>query len=141
MANAGVSFVNGMFMSTVEVGEKNKGQVKFTGCGFWAIKGLDSHAKLAGRGTVFFESCHFSNWDQAKKGLPCINANSRNIIINGCEFSTERDDHVKVWLGPRVESAVVSSNIMGGGVLIENHAPEEADIQLGLNAAGFRASP
>ncbi len=138
MANAGVSFVNGMFMSTVVVGPQNKGQVKFTGCGFWAVKGLDSHAKLEGRGTVFFESCHFSNWDQSKAGVACIDANSRNVIVTGCEFSTERHDHVKVRLGPNVQSAVISSNIMDGGVQIENNAPESADVQIGLNAGGLR---
>lgn len=138
MAGSGISFVNGMFMSTIEVGPRNRGQVKFTGCGFWAVRGLDSHAKLEGDGTVFFESCHFSNWDQAGEGLPCIDANSRNVIVTGCEFSTNSEDHVKVRLGPHVQSAVITSNIMEGGVLIENQAPESADVQIGFNAGGPR---
>lgn len=133
--HAGVSFVNGMFMTGVEVSEANRGPVKFTGCGFWPNRGQTYHAKLAGRGTVFFNSCHFSGWDQGREGLPCIDANSRRVIVSGCDFSSDRDDHVKVRLGPSVNAAVVTSNLMGTKVLIENEAPEDADIQIGFNAA------
>jgi hypothetical protein len=133
-SDAGVSFVNGMFMSTVEVGANNKGQVKFTACGFWANRGLDSHAKVEGRGTVLFESCHFSNWDQAGAGAPCIDANSRQVLVNGCEFSSDRKNHVKVRLGPLVQAGIVTSNIMGGGVAVDNQAPPEAAIEIAHNA-------
>lgn len=133
-ADSGVSFVNGMFMSGAEISEKNKGPVKFTACGFWANRGLKCHAKLAGRGTVIFESCHFSNWDQQREEAACIEANNARLIVNGCDFQSTRDKHWKVTLGPRVRSAIVSSNLMGGGVLIRNNAPEDADIQIGLNA-------
>jgi hypothetical protein len=133
-ATAGVSFVNGMFMSTVEVGPHNKGEVKFSASGFWANKGLDSHAKLEGRGTVMFEACHFSNWDQAGAGAPCIDANSRQVLVNACAFNSDRKDHVKVRLGPLVQAGIVTSNIMGGGVAVENQAPPEAAIEIANNA-------
>jgi len=133
-ADSGVSFVNGMFMSTVEVGPNNKGQVKFTACGFWANRGLDSHAKLEGRGSVLFESCHFSNWDQAGAGAPCIDANARQVIVNGCEFSSDRKNHLKVRLGPLVQAGIVTSNVMGGGVAVDNQAPPEAAIEIAHNA-------
>lgn len=133
-AHSGVSFVNGMFMSRVEIGPANKGPVKFTACGFWDVKGLDCHANVQGRGAVFFESCHFSGWDQEIKGAPCIDADCRRLVVTGCDFETERTDHVKVRLGSEVQAAVITSNLMPGGVLIENNAPPSASIQIGLNA-------
>jgi len=138
MENAGISFVNSMFMSGIDVAPTNKGEVKFTACGFWSNKGQTYHAKTAGRGTVFFESCHFSNWDQAKEGMPCIDSNSRRVIVTGCEFKSERNDHVKVRLGPSTQAAVVTSNLMGTEVLIENQAPDSADVQIGLNTGGMK---
>lgn len=139
MANAGVSFVNGMFMSGIEVGPENRGQVKFTGCGFWAVSGLKSHAKIEGSGTVFFESCHFSNWDQASSGEPCLDINSKQAIVTGCEFSASREKMKQIRLGTSVQAAVISSNLMPGGVGMENNAPGRADVQIGLNAAGHDA--
>ncbi|GEM_PF-780670 len=135
-SGSGISFVNGMFMAGIDVAKTNKGPVKFTACGFWPNKGQDYHAKVAGRGTVFFESCHFSGWDQAKEGVPCIDANAARVVVTGCDFSSERDNQVKVRLGSSVKAAVISSNLMGGGVLIENDAPDGADVQIGLNAGG-----
>jgi len=134
MDTAGVSFVNGSFMSNIVVGPKNRGPVKFTGCGFWATRHLASHASLEGRGAVFFESCHFNNWDRAEQGAPCIDANNKRLLVTGCDFPTNREDHQLIRLGPHLRSAVITSNLMPGGQHITNHAPENADIQIGLNA-------
>lgn len=126
--SAGVSFVNGSFMSGVVVGKDNKGPVKFIGCGFWAAPECSSHAKLDGRGTVTFEGCHFSGWDKKREGAYCIDANARRVIITGNDFETDRPDHNKVRLGNMVRAAVVSQNHMEGGQLIENNAPSYADV-------------
>ena len=133
--DSGVSFLNGMLMSGVEVGPDNRGPVKFTGCGFWAVRGLERHARLQGKGTVIFNSCHFSNWDQRHEGTPCIDADNAQLIVTSCDFNTEREGLYKVGLGPRVQAAVISSNLMGYGVLIDNKPPQSADIQIGLNAS------
>jgi pectate lyase-like protein len=133
-AHAGVSFVNGMFMSGVEVASTNTGPVKFTGCGFWGNSDQTYHTNLEGRGTVSFNACHFSNWDRAEKGAPCIDADSRGLIVTGCEFQSDRRDHLKIRIGEQVKSAVITSNLMQGGVLIERDAPDASDIQIGMNA-------
>lgn len=134
MDTAGASFINGSFMSNIVVGPQNRGPVKFTGCGFWATRGLASHASLQGRGTVFFESCHFNDWDRDEKGAPCIDANNQRLIVTGCDFPTARANHQIIRLGPRIRGAVIASNLMPGGQHIINHAPKNADIQIGLNA-------
>lgn len=140
MENAGVSFVNGSFMGGVVVGPVNQGPVKFSACGFWATQELAAHAVLEGRGPVYFEGCHFSNWDRAGLGVPCIKANNRRLIVTGCDFLIDRDGHNVLRLGPRVRSAVVTSNTMPGGVLIENNAAPDADVQIAHNAAEPKVS-
>jgi len=132
-ASSGISFVNGMFMSGVQVAPSNKGQVKFVGCGFWANREQTYHACLEGKGTVFFNGCHFSNWDRQEKGVACIQANCEGLIVLGCEFETNREDHWKISLGSQVKSAIISSNRMAKGVLVEDRTSEEADVQIGLN--------
>jgi len=134
MEKAGISFVNSSIMSHVHVMPTNRGQVKFVGSGFWATRELREHALIEGRGTVFFEACHFSDWDRVNEGHYCIDANNRSLIVNGCEFPTTREDHKVIRLGPRMRSAIITSNLMPGGALIDNHAPDNADIQIGFNA-------
>ncbi len=133
-ATSGVSFVNCHIMSTVRVAPENQGEVKFTGCGFWAIPELVHHGDLEGQGTVFFESCHFSNWDRAGRGAAAIRANCRRLIVTGCEFVTTRPDHKKIELGTNVRAAVITSNIVQGGLLIDNNAPSNASIVIANNA-------
>ena len=48
------------------------------------------------------------------------------------ERDTEREDHVKVQLGPNVKAAVITSNLMPGGALIENES--KGDVQIANNA-------
>jgi len=134
MEHAGYSFSNCCIMSKVDVGPRNRGPIRFSGCGFWATADLESHATLDGVGSVTFEGCHFVNWDRANQGRPCIDANARRVLITGCDFISIRPDHHKVTLGPKVREAVVTSNLMGGGVSILNNAPPYADVQIGLNA-------
>jgi hypothetical protein len=136
MANAGISFVNGMFMSTVEVGNANPGTVKFTGCGFWATPECGSHARLEGLGSVLFESCHFSNWDRTGNGAPCLDANNRSLIVTGCEFITGVEDDLKIRLGKGVRSAVIANNLMPGGEGIANQALPGANVQITANSTG-----
>lgn len=140
MENAGVTFVNGSFMGGIVVGPANQGPVKFSASGFWATQELAAHAVLEGRGPVYFEGCHFSNWDRATQGVPCIDANNRRLIVTGCDFLIDRDGRNVLRLGPRVRSAVVTSNTMPGGILIENNAAPGADVQIADNAAESTAN-
>ncbi len=135
METAGVTFSNASIMSKVVVGPHNRGPVKFTGSGFWATHDLGSHAVLDGRGTVIFQGCQFNDWDRARKGAPCIAANNRRLIVNACDFPTHREDHQIARLGPRVRSAIITSNTMPGGQHITNNAPKTAEIKIALNAS------
>jgi hypothetical protein len=134
MEHAGYSFLNCSFMGGVQVGPRNRGPIRFSGCGFWATQELESQAVLQGMSSVYFEGCHFANWDRKQKGAPCIDANARRVIITGCDFLTPSGNLKKVALGPNVREAIVTSNLMAGGVSIANDAPKYADVQIALNA-------
>ncbi len=134
MENAGYAFVNCFIMSKVIVGPRNRGPIKFTGCGFWARQGLDTHAIIEGVSPVYFVGNHFSNWDGQNSGAPAIDANGRRMIISGNDFFDVRGNKRKINIGPQAREAVITSNIMYGGVNIENNAPDYADVQIGYNA-------
>lgn len=140
MESAGITFVNSSFMAKVVIGANNLGPVTFSACGFWGTKDLTSHAALEGRGPVIFDACHFSGWDRAETGAPCIDANNRRILVTSSEFSTNRFDHQVIRLGPRIRSAVVANNSMPGGAHIINNAPALADVHIHHNAVEPRPS-
>ncbi|HOJ33107.1 MAG TPA: glycosyl hydrolase family 28-related protein [Candidatus Hydrogenedentes bacterium] len=127
--HAGVSFVNCQMMAGVDILESNSGPVKFTATGFWPIPDTESQAKLKGKGHVFFEGCHFSDWDVPGKGAPCIEANSQGLTITGCDFMASGKK--QIVLGENVKSAVITANRFRGGILIENKT--SGDVQIGLN--------
>jgi hypothetical protein len=84
--HAGVQFVNGQFMATLEVGPNNQGPVKLANCGFWGIPGTRDQVRKEGPGTLTLTGCHFTGWDHAKSGGACIRAGGGRLIVNGCEF-------------------------------------------------------
>ena len=133
MANAGVSFVNGSMMSGIETMPGNTGQVKFTGCGFWANREQRYHAKLEGIGAVIFDACHFTGWDRVNEGYPAIIANNRRFILTDSEFDTTRTDHRILEIGPRVRSGIVANNLMPGGAHIANHSLPRAHVVIENN--------
>ena len=136
MSHAGISFVNGMIMSLVEVGPENRGPVKFTGTGFWSVREQAEHARIQGRGTVMFNSCHFSHWDRIEEGVACLDIDSAHAIITASEFESPRDDMTAVRIGPNVESAVVVGNRLGRGAAIDtSEADTDADLQIGFNTS------
>jgi len=87
--HAGVQFVNGQFMSTVEIGPQNRGPVKFTNCGFWGTDATREQVRHQGPGSLLLTACHFTGWDHARKGDPCVRASSGRLIVNGCDFLDE----------------------------------------------------
>jgi hypothetical protein len=134
--HSGISFVNGQFMSGIEVSEANTGPVKFTACGFWGNnepkRGLvcGPHATLAGSGPVTFDNCHFTNWDMAAKGVPAIDANGQAVAVRNCDFVDAGKRHIR--LGPAVKSAIVIGNRLRGGAKID--APTKDGIVIGMNS-------
>jgi pectate lyase-like protein len=127
--HAGVTFANCQMMATVEVAPTNTGPVKFTATGFWPIPETREQARLEGSGHVFFEACHFSDWDVPGGGVPCIQANSTGLTVLGCDFMASGKP--QITLGDQLQAAVITGNRLRGGARIVNGSA--GDVQIGLN--------
>jgi hypothetical protein len=128
--HSGVTFSNCQMMAGIEVLPTNTGPVKFTSTGFWPIETTKAHARLEGTGHVFFEGCHFSDWDMTGEETPCIEANCQGLTVTGCDFMAQGKK--QVHLGPQVDAAIITSNRLRGGAAIHNDS--KGDVQIGLNA-------
>lgn len=132
--HAGMTWVNGQFMSGIEVAEGNPGPVKFTSCGFWGVNenGMHcaSHAMLAGGGTISFDACHFTAWDIEQKGAAALDANCAGLAVRNCDFLDAGKRHIR--LGAKVKSAIITANRLRGGAKID--MPEGRQYTVGLNS-------
>ena len=128
-AHAGISFVNGQFMSGIEIAKTNAGPVKFTACGFWGVPTTDHHALLEGSGHTTFNSCHFIGWGQRDQAAPAIHARNGGLTVTGCDFMDL--GKAQIMLEPEVDAALIYGNRLRGKELIINRAGSCA--QLALN--------
>jgi len=127
--HAGVQFVNGQFMATIEVGEKNQGPVKLTNCGFWGVPETKEQVVKRGPSSLMLTSCHFTGWDAKRKGEPCVRASGGRLVVNGCEFMDKGKKQIVLEKG--LVAATVMGCLLRGDKGIVNKS--DADVQIGLN--------
>ena len=127
--HAGVQFVNGQFMSTLEVGPQNRGPVKLTNCGFWGTEATREHVRHSGPSTLALTACHFTGWDHGRKGDPCIRAAGGRLIVNGCEFMD--DGKLPILLEKGLKAATILGCCFRGAKGVEDQSG--GDVQVGLN--------
>jgi hypothetical protein len=130
--HAGVQFVNGQFMSTVEIGANNRGPVKFTNCGFWGTELTREQVRHDGPGSLLLTACHFTGWDHAGKGDPCIRAANGSLVVNGCQFMDANKQPILLQKGLKAAS-ILGCTFRGGKLLTDESG---ADVQHGLNVSG-----
>ncbi|MCL4180994.1 MAG: hypothetical protein KJ072_25020 [Verrucomicrobia bacterium] len=127
--HAGAQFVNGQFMSTVEIGPHNQGPVKFTNCGFWGTAATREQIRHEGPGSLVLSACHFTGWDHAGKGDPCVRSSGGRLLVNGCVFMDEGKQPIILEKG--LKAAAIS------GCAFRREPPVEdrsgADVQLSAN--------
>jgi hypothetical protein len=128
--HAGVQFVNGQFMATIEVGEQNRGPVKLTSCGFWGVRETKEHVLKLGPSTLMLTACHFTGWDAAGKGAPCIRASGGRLVVNGCDFLDAGKKQISLEKG--LTAATITGSLLRGEKGIEDTSG--ADVQIGLNS-------
>lgn len=133
--HAGAQFVNGQFMSTLEVGPQNRGPFKLANCGFWGTPATQEHIRQLGSSTLVLTGCHFTGWDHDRKGAPCIRANAGLLIVNGCEFMDEGKQPIVLEKG--LQAATIFGCTFRGDKGIQNQSG--GDVQIGLNT-GTRPS-
>jgi len=120
----GLLITNGEFVSfhgpdptMIEVGPGNTGSVRFVNCAFWGP--CNQIARLAGRGTVGFGDCTFTQWGGSDGSRAAIQAASGTVLVRGCEF---RQNRPQVDLGPDVRRAVITGNVFAGPPRINNQS-------------------
>ncbi len=124
--HAGVQFVNGQFMATIEVGENNLGPVKLTNCGFWGTPETKVHIVKKGPSTLMLTACHFTRWDAANEGEPCIRASGGRLMINGCEFMDTGKRQIELEKG--LVAATVFGCLLRGDEAVVDHSGAEVQI-------------
>ncbi len=127
--HAGVQIANGQFMSTIEIGPKNRGPVKLANCGFWGTELTREHIRHQGDSSLVLTACHFNGWDWHKQGEPCVRAGAGRLLVNGCDFQ----DAAKLPI--RLEKGLKAASIFGCAFRhaspVDNQAAGE--VQIGLN--------
>ena len=76
--------------------------MRFVNCAFWGP--CNQIARIAGRGTIGFSDCTFTQWDGRQEGRPALQVESGSVVIRGCEF---QEDKPQIELGEK--SAAPSS--------------------------------
>ncbi|MCC6442610.1 MAG: hypothetical protein IT210_04020 [Armatimonadetes bacterium] len=129
----GLLITNGEFVSfpgdrptEVVVQETHGGVVQFMNCAFWGP--AHQIARIAGTGTVSFNSCNFVDWDREGKGIPAIELSGGHLTVSGSNFMKGSP---QAALTGKAQSAIVMGNRMGGPLAVSN--PARADLQIGLN--------
>lgn len=124
----GILITNGQFVSfhgpdptIIRVTETHTGSVRFNNCAFWGP--CNRIAVINGTGTVGFSDCTFVQWGYRDAPAYAIEALGGSILIRGCEF---KEDKPQVYLGPDVQRAVVTGNLLVGKKRIVNKAKERA---------------
>jgi hypothetical protein len=129
--HAGVQFINGQFMATLEVGENNRGPVKLTNCGFWGVPETRVHVDKRGPSTLLLHACHFTGWDAAGEGAPCIRASGGRLGVNGCEFMDP--GKVAIVLEKGLVAATLIGNLFRSEGAIQDRSG--ANVRVGFNTA------
>jgi hypothetical protein len=121
-ARFGILITSGEFVSfrgpdptMVTVSPANTGSVRFVNCAFWGP--CNQIARLAGRGTIGFGDCTFTQWDGRQLGRPALRVDSGSVVIRGCEF---QEDKPQIELGANVRRAVITENLFVGRERIAN---------------------
>ena len=129
--HAGVQFANGQFMSTLEIGPRNRGPVKLANCGFWGTELTREQVRHQGAGSPVLTACHFTGWDHARRGDPCIRAAGGRLVVNGCDFMDAGRPAV------RLEKGLKAASIFGCAFRSPQAVEDQsgAEVQLGLNTS------
>jgi len=127
----GLLITNGEFVSfmgpnptMVVVTEQFREIVRFVNCAYWGSN--KQIARISGSGLVSFSDCNFRDFDRDHEGRAAIQAESGDLIVRGCHFSS---DAPQVWLGKGVRRAVITDNLVRGKVRIINESSGRVEIR------------
>lgn len=140
-AHSGVSFVNAQLFGRILINEGNLGPVRFTGCGifgssssYFGLQGItcDDEVRIAGRGRVSFDNCHFNSIDAAAACQRLIHAVGGRLAISNCLFMDSAKgakNPSQVVLEEGVIAAIITGNEFYGVEPITNNSKRELIIK------------
>jgi hypothetical protein len=107
----------------VIVSSTNAGAIRFVNSAFWG----PSHqiAKIAGTGSVGFESCMFNTWDSAKTGQAAIQVSGGDVLVRGCDFQSDKIGG-QVILASGTGKAIITENLIAGKLNVTNLGAKKA---------------
>jgi len=107
----------------VIVSSTNAGAIRFVNSAFWG----PSHqiAKIAGTGSVGFESCMFNTWDSAKTGQAAIQVSGGDVLVRGCDFQSDKIGG-QVILRSGTGKAIITENLIAGKLNVTNLGAKKA---------------
>ena len=139
--NGGYALLDPPRSMMVRVTATNRGSVRFNNCGFWGP--TDRCALIEGDpiGMVTFSNCTFGEWpenremsnEERKKRDPAVAALGGSVMVRGCEF---RDHKPQIYLGPDLQGAIVTDNIMHWPIDIRTEMKNQAIVKDNLALPG-----
>ncbi|MCC6488584.1 MAG: hypothetical protein IT364_13895 [Candidatus Hydrogenedentes bacterium] len=134
IANAGYALLDPPRSMMVRIGPKNHGTVRFNNCAFWGPTDRCALVEGIEGAMVCFADCTFAEWPENRempkedlpKRDPCIEVLGGSIMVRGCEF---RDHKPQVVLGPELQGAIISENIMHWPLDIRSRMKKDAVIK------------
>jgi len=131
----GLLITNGEFVSfhgpdptMIHVAPTNTGSVRFVNCAFWGP--CNQIARIAGKGTVGFSDCTFTQWGGKSGDRSAIQVQSGTILVRGCEF---RQDRPQILLEKNVKRAIITQNLFTGSERITNRSSGKSQISMNLS--------
>lgn len=127
-AHAGVSFSNSQIFGDVIVQDTNHGMIRFTSCGmFGSISGNNGvgMARIAGRGRVSFDNCHFYAIDRRIVTDRLIHVLEGRVSITDSVFINSWDapyNRQAIVLERPVRAAIITNNEFYGKAGIVNNS-------------------
>jgi len=127
-AHSGVSFSNSQIFGDIITQETNHGMLRFSSCGlFGSISGRNGVglARIAGRGRVSFDNCHFYAIDRRIETDRLIHVVEGRVSITDSVFINSWDapyNHQPIVLERPVRAAIITNNEFYGRAGIVNNA-------------------
>ncbi len=152
-AHSGVSFVNAQMFGRILVNEGNLGPVRFTGCGifgsssgYFGLQGVacDDEIRIAGRGRVSFDNCHFNSIDGAARSERFLHAVGGRLAITNCLFMNSAKttkNPAAVVMEEGVIAAIITGNEFYGADPISNRCKRAVVIKDNLTGTEVEAAP
>ncbi|HIJ66456.1 MAG TPA: hypothetical protein HPP77_10955 [Candidatus Hydrogenedentes bacterium] len=133
----GILITNGQFVALlgeepiqIRVEPTHAGTIQFNNCSFWGLS--HQNARIAGKGFVSFNQCHFLDWRSMDPPKAAIQVESGLVTVNACRFGKGGP---AVRIHKNVRGAIVNANMFADEGAVEVEDGATASVGCNLTAA------